>query len=92
MVALEHNTNVAITRDLEAAFEAAYLRMLNGESLVCSRTRKEIPAHPARVSVAIIDVGDIVRGYLIDDNCLLWQLRCSFLIHSRPFASGLWTQ
>ena len=63
MVALEHNTNVAITRDLEAAFEVAYLRMLNGESLVCAKTRKEIPPHPVRVSVAIIDVSEIVHSY-----------------------------
>ena len=54
---------MAITHDLEAAFEAAYLRILNSESLICAKTRKEIPPHPVRVSVAIIDVSEIVHSY-----------------------------
>ncbi|TBU40966.1 hypothetical protein BD309DRAFT_1021029 [Dichomitus squalens] len=56
VVALQHNKSVAITKDVEAAFEAAYVKMCNGEPLTCAKTGKEIPVHPMRVSVAIIDM------------------------------------
>ena len=48
------------TSVFESAFEACFVKMLNGESLVCAQTGASIVAHPARVTTIILDVRDLL--------------------------------
>ena len=57
VVGLEHNAiDVMDTSVFESAFEASFVKMLNGKSLVCAQTGASIVAHPARVTTIILDV------------------------------------
>ncbi|TFK86899.1 glycosyltransferase family 1 protein [Polyporus arcularius HHB13444] len=56
LVALQEGAEVHDSRGVEAAFEDAWLKIVNDEPLVCAKTGTTFETHPGRPSAAILDM------------------------------------